>query len=115
MALNDLERRRVEKAVDAFIQARRPPEHMRPQLDLGFRIVRQSVEIFEVRPAWRRPNETMENPIAKATYVRKTDTWRVFWQRADLKWHSYPPAPAVGTIEKFLEIVGEDPHACFWG
>lgn len=35
--------------------------------------------------------------------------------RADLKWHSYPPAPVVGTVEKFLSLVAEDKHACFFG
>ena len=115
MALDELETRRIEKAVDALVQKRRPPPHIRPELDIGFRLAGQSVEIFEVRPAWRRPNEIMEHSVAKATFVRKTGVWKVFWKRADLKWHGYSPAPVVGTINKFLELVEKDPHACFWG
>ena len=115
MALSEIETRRVEKAVDAFVQKRRPPPHIRPELDIGFRITGQSVEIFEVRPAWRRPNEIMEHSVAKATFVRTIGVWKVFWQRADLKWHGYAPTPVVGTIDKFLEVVEADPHACFWG
>jgi len=70
MALNDLERRRAEKAVGAFIAARRPPPHFRPQLDLGFRVSGQSVELFEIRPRWNRPEVKRESPFAKATLVR---------------------------------------------
>ena len=57
----------------------------------------------------------LERSVAKATYIRTRALWKVYWKRADLKWHSYAPTPAVGTVEKFLELVDADPHACFWG
>ena len=84
MPLSELERKRYEKAVSKFVEARRPPPEIRPKLDLGFRLEGQSVEIFEVRPGWRNPNEKMENSVAKATYVKRAEEWRVYWQRADL-------------------------------
>jgi Protein of unknown function (DUF3024) len=115
MALSELETKRVEKAVLAFLEKRRPPPHVRPKLDLGYRITQQSLELFEIRPRWDKPSEKMEHPFAKATYVKTTGTWKVFWQRADLKWHGYAPAPQVGSVEKFLAIVDEDKHACFFG
>lgn len=116
MAFSEFERTRVTKLVRAFIERRRPPPHIRPQLDLDFRIVRQSVEIFEVRPRWRgAPGETMEHPVAKATYQRVRDEWRVYWQRADLKWHGYQPVPVVSSIEEFLRLVDEDAYAAFFG
>lgn len=116
MALSEFETRRLEKVVGAFVEHRRPAPHIRPQLDLAFRVSGQSVEIFEVRPTWRgAPGETMEHSVAKATYVRSREIWKVFWKRADLKWHAYPPAPQVGTIERFLALVDEDRHGCFFG
>jgi hypothetical protein len=115
MALTELERRRYEKAVSKFVEARRPPPDVRPKLDLGFRLEGQSVEIFEVRPYWRDPNEKVENPVAKATYVRRADEWRVYWQRADLKWHRYEPHPTVATIDEFLHVVDDDAYCCFFG
>jgi len=115
MALSELEKKRVERAVAAFMEKRRPPPHVRSQIDRGFRIKGQSVEIFDTRPDWRHPSKTMEQSIAKATYVRTVCLWKVFWMRADLKWHAYDPAPQVGTIEKFLELVDEDRHGCFFG
>jgi hypothetical protein len=116
MALNDIEAARARKALNDFLAKRRPPPHIRPKLDLGYRIKGQSIELFEIRPVWRgKAGDKREHPFAKATYVRATGIWRVFWLRADLKWHSYPPAPAVGSIEHFLKLVVEDKHACFFG
>ena len=115
MALNDIERKRIEKTVDAFVQKRRPAPRIRPQLDIGYRVQGQSVEIFEIRPRWQEPEVKMEHPVAKATFVRSQALWKVFWMRADLKWHGYEPLPTVGTIEKFLAAVDKDEYACFWG
>lgn len=116
MALSDIELARVKKVVGAFIERRRPPVHLRPELDLLFRVSGQSVTIFEVRPVWRgRPGEKLEHGAAKATYVRSTNHWKVFWLRRDLKWHGYEPAPYVATIEDFVVLVDEDANACFFG
>jgi hypothetical protein len=115
MALSEFETKKLERTVSAFIERRRPPAHIRPELDLGFRVSGQSVEIFEVRPVWREPSEKMQHPVAKATYIKSRAVWKVYWMRADLKWHSYPPTPTVGTVEKFLSLVEEDKHACFFG
>ena len=94
---------------------RRPPPHIRPELDFGYRIKGQSVELFSIRPVWNKPKEKMELPFAKATYVRSTALWKIYWMPSDLKWHSYAPTPAVGALEKFFEVVDEDKHACFFG
>ncbi len=115
MALSELERKRFERIVGAFIEKRRPPPHVRPKLDLGFRVAGQSVELFEVRPRFDTPSEKSEHAVAKATYVKAQDVWRVFWQRADLKWHRYDPAPEVPSLEDFLHLVQEDKRACFFG
>jgi len=32
-----------------------------------------------------------------------------------MKWHSYDPMPQVGSLEKFLALVEEDQHGCFYG
>jgi hypothetical protein len=98
------------------MQRRRPPPHIRPKLDLGFRISGQSVEIFEIRPRLQGPpDQKHELPVAKATYVRTRGLWRVFWQRRDLKWHVYEPRPEVKSVAEFAALVSEDAHSCFFG
>jgi len=108
MALNDIERKRIEKAVNAFVEKQRPAPSIRPKLDFGFRISGQSVELFEIRPQWDRPKIKRESSFAKATFVRTQEVWKVFWMRADLKWHRYEPVPEVSAIEEFLAVVQND-------
>lgn len=115
MALNEPERKRVEKAVSAFIERLRPAPHIRPKLDFGFRVSGQSVELFEIRPQWDRPQVKRELPFAKATFVHTQGVWKVYWKRADLQWHSYEPASRVAAVEDFLAVVQKDEHGCFFG
>jgi hypothetical protein len=116
MALTELETARLRRLVGHFVESRRPAPHIRPKLDIGYRITGQSVEIFEVRPLFGGPpGAKHEGRVAKATFVRSRNGWRVFWQRSDLRWHGYDPAPEVATIEDFLRLVGRDAYACFWG
>ncbi|VAX28408.1 hypothetical protein MNBD_NITROSPIRAE01-583 [hydrothermal vent metagenome] len=93
MTLSELEIKRHEKAIAKFMLKHRPPAHIRSELDLGSRIENQSVEIFEIRPQWDNPSNKIELPVAKATYVKTQKYWKVYWQRADLKWHLYEPFP----------------------
>lgn len=115
MALNDIERKRVEKSVGAFIEKRRPSPHIRPELDLGFRISGHSVELFEIRPQWDQPEIIREHPYAKATFVRTQGVWKIYWKRADLRWHGYEPNLEVASIDEFLAVVARDEYACFFG
>ena len=68
MALSEFELKRTEKLLADFIQKRRPPPHVRSEVDLAFRITGQSIEIFEVRADWKDASRKLENPIAKAMY-----------------------------------------------
>ena len=115
MALSEFEAKRVEKLAADYTEKHRPPAHIRDQLDLGFRISDQSLELFEIRPLWNDATKKIEESVAKTTYVKKSRTWKVYWKRADLKWHGYDPAPEVSTLEEFLGIVEEDKHGCFKG
>jgi hypothetical protein len=115
MALNDFETERVEKTVATYVQKHRPPVDVRELVDLSFRVSGQSVELFEVRPRWDNREEKVEEPIAKARYVKSRQRWSVYWMRADSKWHKYPPRPEVRTLEAFLKLVEEDKHGCFYG
>ena len=114
MAFSEFEIARHSKELRAFIETLRPPAPARKELDFGFLIDGQSVELFEVRPVWNNPEQQLERSVAKATYVKRHNHWKVYWQRADLKWHAYEPMPSVPTLKRFLTLVEEDPHTCFW-
>ena len=105
----------IEAAMEDFMARRRPPVEIRDKLDHAWRIEGQSVVIFSIRPMWRDESKKIEEPIAKVTFVRSVNRWRVYWQRADLKWHGYEPHPEAVFFEEFLAVVDEDKHGCFWG
>lgn len=115
VTVNDVERKRVENTVAAFVEKRRPPRHLRDKVDLGFRFDGRSVELFEIRPRWDNPAEKVEEAVAKGRYLKSRNEWLVYWQRADLKWHKYGARPEVDTLEAFLALVDEDEHGCFFG
>jgi hypothetical protein len=115
MALTEIEIKRCEKALAAFMERRRPPPVIRSQLDMAYEMSGHSVEIFEVRPHWQDPSRTMETPVAKATFVRTKNHWKVFWMRQDLKWHGYEPVAQVSSLEAFLDVVDRDEHCCCFG
>jgi len=113
MAFSEFEARRLAKVVGDFIEKRRPPAHLREQLDLIFAIEGQSVFLLEKRRLME--GEMIERPFAKATWVQTQQAWKLYWQRADLQWHRYQPTATVATIEAFCDVVEEDLYGCFWG
>lgn len=115
MAISEFEIKRIEKLVGQFVERKRPAGHMRNKLDISFRISGQSFEIYEIRPQWNDPTKKIEGPIAKAIYVKSEKKWKLYWMRADLKWHSYKPFPTSNSLEKVLEVIEQDSHHCFWG
>lgn len=115
MAISEFETKRVEKLAQEYVDRHRPPVHVRSQLDIEYLINDQSLELLEVRPRWDNPDEIFRTSFAKCTFVKKTKTWKVYWMRQDLKWHSYEPVPEVPRLEDFIEVVSEDKMGCFRG
>ncbi len=50
MAISEFEIKRCKRELDKFMEAKRPPVHIRKELDFGYNIENQSVELFEIRP-----------------------------------------------------------------
>ena len=116
MALSELEQKRVEHLMKKFIEKHRPPPHIRAELDIGFRLAGQSVEIFEVRPKWDGPSVNMEHPVAKATFLKTREPWKMYWMRQDLKWHGYDPEVNTSkNLEPLVKVVAEDKWGAFFG
>ena len=115
MSFDDIETARIKRAMEGFLAARRPRPDIREQLDLGYSINGQSVEIFELRPAWREPNTIVKHPAAKATFVRTQKVWKIFCMRGDLAWCRYEPKPTTPNIDEFADIVARDEYCHFFG
>ena len=114
MAFTEIEMARIEKVVGGFCAGRTNPE-IRHKLRLEYSVRRHDIEIFEVRPHWRNPGEEMNTEVAKIKYVRKSNEWRLYWMRQDLKWHSYEPHPVGRSLEELVEVVDHDAYCAFFG
>jgi hypothetical protein len=115
MAFNELETKRYEKLLQEFIEQHGPQGHIRLKLRWGFKIEGQSVELLGIRPRWNDPTKKTSSGYAKAIYVKKDKFWKIYWMRADLRWHRFPPYPSAKTLEEFLAVVLADEHHCFFG
>jgi hypothetical protein len=115
MALDNLKTLEVIEAMENFLSNVRPPEHIREELDAAYKIEDQSVIVFEIRLTWTKPKTKVEIPIAKATFVKAKNIWKVYWKRSNGKWESYGPKPLVKKIKQFADLIEEDSHSCFFG
>ena len=100
---------------EQFWSHRRPPLHLREKIREGQRSDGTSIELFFVRPAFHRPGEHIEESIAKVRLIRSRKVWHLFWKRADLKWHRYPPCPDATSLRDALHAIHQDPNGCFFG
>ncbi len=94
---------------------RRPPLQVRDQMREGQRFAGLAIEFFYVRPAFNRPGHQVEESIGKVQYVRSRRVWRLYWKRADGKWHGYQPRPEVKSLGVALRVIDEDACNCFFG
>lgn len=105
----------VIETMENYISRVRPEPEIRSQLDLNYEIDGQSVVLNEIRPVWNSPQNILTIGYAKATYVKSKNIWKIFWKRADDKWHAYEPKPTVSKLTDFLKIVDQDKYGCFKG
>jgi hypothetical protein len=105
----------LEDVLNQFIDRIRPAEHIRPQLDVGGKVVGKTVEIFEIRPQWDNPKKVYRYPLARATWLKAKAAWKVCCQRDDHTWQEYSPKPLVASLDEFFDEVGRDRHGSFFG
>jgi hypothetical protein len=114
MAFNELELKRIEQTVGEFCR-KRSPAQLKDRLRLGYSVKGHEVVNFERRPKWDNPKEWIESPVAKLKFIRSANKWRLYWQRADLKWHEYPSLSSSDRLGDLVQEIDADPLACFFG
>lgn len=58
------------------------------------------------------PQEPYLEECVKIQYVKSRDAWKLYWKRADLKWHGYGE---YSDFEDAIKEINTDPHGCFFG
>jgi hypothetical protein len=116
MAFTDIEIAGHAAVIErVFWSKRRPALRLRDRMREGQRFAGQSIELFFVRPLFSDPSRIVEESIAKLTFLRVSGRWRIFWKRADLKWHRYAPHPEAASLAEALSVVDRDTNGCFFG
>lgn len=105
----------IKKTLDQYVEQHRPPEDIRPQLDLGYKYEGQTIELNEIRPRYDKPEVIMHYPFAKIRYIKSKKLFKLYWMRASLKWELYEPFPESSHLQKLLDVVEEDKFCCFKG
>ncbi|MHB1326065.1 MAG: DUF3024 domain-containing protein [Thermoleophilia bacterium] len=114
MAFSEIELKKIDNLVGSMCRER-IPAHIINDLELIYRINGHDVTLFEKRPDWQDPRETMETPVAKLKFVRTKKEWRLYWQRRDLKWHAYDLLSPSPDFKELVAEIDEDPYCCFFG
>ena len=114
MSFEDRDLKRIDRTVGDFCRRKSPTED-RHQVRIEYRIHQHTILIYETRPAFREPTQRTEHGVAKLRFIRTAGEWRLFWQRASLKWQSYEPLASSRDIEELVAEVERDPHGCFFG
>ena len=115
MALTPQQIHDVTAMMDAYIARIRPPEKIRHELDIGWRLENQFVFIFELRPQWKNKKVIITYDFAKATWIQTRKHWNIYWMRGNLKWDRYGPLESTVNLQRFLIEVEKDPYGCFQG
>lgn len=113
MAFSELERKRIEQVVGTFCR-RRSPGHLKDKLRLEYSVKGHDVVIVERRPRWDNQSEWTESPVAKLKFIRSVGKWRLYWMRADMKWHEYPGLSSSSCLDELVQEIDADPLACFF-
>ncbi len=114
MAFSELELKRIEQTVGVFC-GKRSPVHLKDKLRLTYAVKGHGVVIIERRPRWDNQTEWTESPVAKLKFIRSAGKWRLYWMRADQKWHEYPRPSSSHRLEDLVQEIDADPLACFFG
>lgn len=114
MAFDELELKRIKQGVGSF-SPKHSPAHLKDKLRLEYAVKGHDVVIVERRPQWDNESEWTETPVAKLKFIRSANKWRLYWMRADMKWHEYQGLSSSHRLDDLVQEIDADPLAGFFG
>jgi hypothetical protein len=86
MPIPELERRRVERALDRFCD--RVPPAIRQKLTYEYRFRGNAIVLFERRPHFQDRKRHTEHEFAKFVYSPTVGGWSLKWSDRNGRWHA---------------------------
>ncbi|MGH9336917.1 MAG: DUF3024 domain-containing protein [Vicinamibacteria bacterium] len=113
MPIPELERRRVENALERFCE--RVPPAMRSMLTYTYQFRGNAVFLAERRPHFQDRTRHTEHEFAKFVYSPTVGGWSLRWRDRNGKWHLYRRFNDVSDFRDVLREVESDPTGIFLG
>lgn len=89
------------------------PEHVTDKIKNVVEKLGNSYILYETRPAWDgNAKPWTKLSVAKMTFVKISDTWKLYWMRASGKWELYKEYKS---LKHVLNAIEKDKSGCFWG
>lgn len=114
MALDELQKRRINNILEKFCNKRIPAE-LKDQIKLEFDIRGNYVTLFERRRYFKDPKQWTKGKIAQFRYDSNDNKWILYWWRHTGKWYKYKDINARNDLQDLVEEVDKDPTGIFWG
>jgi hypothetical protein len=113
MPIPELERRRVQRALDKFCD--RVPPKIRSELTYEYQFRGNAVFLAERRPHFQDRNRHTEHVFAKFVYSPTVGGWSLKWRDRNGRWHAYGGFEDVPHFRDILHEVETDPLGIFLG
>ncbi|MGQ0557221.1 MAG: DUF3024 domain-containing protein [Nitrospiraceae bacterium] len=113
MAFSKVDLKQIEQTVGTVFCGKHSPAHLNDKLRLVYAVKDHEVVIAERRPRWDNETEWTESPVAKLKFIRSANKWRLYWMRADMKWHEYPGLSSSTRLEDLVQEINTDPCLFF--
>jgi hypothetical protein len=113
MPIPELERRRVEKALEQFCE--RVPPAIRHLLTYRYHFRGTAVLLAERRPHFQDRTRHTDHVFAKFVYSSSVGGWSLRWRDRYGKWHLYEGFEDVPHFRDLLREMETDPTGIFLG
>jgi hypothetical protein len=113
--LSEHTRRLVERHCQRYCAPVCPPGVANP-VRLGFRVERDDVWLFELRPLFRTFGmyAAREVPLARLRFDSRSHEWTLHHCSSGDRLRAYAPRPRARDFLALLREIDRDPHGVFW-
>ena len=103
------------KIVETCLAHKRRRVEIRALLNYTYRLERNTFILSDIRPPMLKKDGYRTSLFSKIHYLKHSDIYLIYWQRANGRWLSYEAGESASTIQEALAIVDEDVYGCFYG
>lgn len=103
----------IEKYIQEWVENNRPSKEIRDEVDYSYEFDKGVFILFEIRLLF--DGDRVSFPVVKASFVKKTNTWKLYWMRSNNKWCLYEPNTKMNTIFDVFREIDKDQYGCFFG